>query len=102
MFRLPSCSLNIGMAQRMLPSGGPSLTVYAALWWPKFNNVCCPLVAPLLAPLVNSMIFLPRFSELLQSLDMCENDPVAIARCFVDKVRVKIQLVLNDSEIRSC
>ncbi|XP_041810491.1 pleckstrin homology domain-containing family G member 3 isoform X2 [Chelmon rostratus] len=24
-------------------------------------------------------------SELLQSLDMCENDPVAIARCFVDK-----------------
>lgn len=28
-----------------------------------------------------------HFSELLQSLDMCENDPVAIARCFVDKVR---------------
>lgn len=25
-------------------------------------------------------------SELLQSLDMCANDPVAIARCFVDKV----------------
>ncbi|XP_067335742.1 pleckstrin homology domain-containing family G member 3 isoform X4 [Channa argus] len=24
-------------------------------------------------------------SELLQSLDMCENDPVAIAQCFVDK-----------------
>ncbi|XP_064182173.1 pleckstrin homology domain-containing family G member 3 isoform X1 [Anguilla rostrata] len=24
-------------------------------------------------------------SELLQTLDMCENDPVAIARCFVDK-----------------
>uniref|UniRef100_G3NSU7 DH domain-containing protein n=1 Tax=Gasterosteus aculeatus TaxID=69293 RepID=G3NSU7_GASAC len=24
-------------------------------------------------------------SELLQSLDMCESDPVAIARCFVDK-----------------
>ncbi|XP_045579404.1 pleckstrin homology domain-containing family G member 3 isoform X4 [Salmo salar] len=24
-------------------------------------------------------------SELLQSLDMCENDPVAVARCFVDK-----------------
>ncbi|XP_059908136.1 pleckstrin homology domain-containing family G member 3 isoform X2 [Gadus macrocephalus] len=24
-------------------------------------------------------------SELLQSLDLCENDPVAIARCFVDK-----------------
>lgn len=25
-------------------------------------------------------------SELLQDLDMCENDPVAIARCFVEKV----------------
>ncbi|KAL0969188.1 hypothetical protein UPYG_G00223640 [Umbra pygmaea] len=24
-------------------------------------------------------------SELLQSLDMCENDPVSVARCFVDK-----------------
>ncbi|XP_056151861.1 pleckstrin homology domain-containing family G member 3 [Lampris incognitus] len=24
-------------------------------------------------------------SELLQSLDMCENDPVAVAKCFVDK-----------------
>ncbi|XP_030629732.1 pleckstrin homology domain-containing family G member 3 isoform X2 [Chanos chanos] len=24
-------------------------------------------------------------SELLQSLDMCDNDPVAVARCFVDK-----------------
>lgn len=26
-------------------------------------------------------------SELLQTLDMCDNDPVAIARCFVMKVR---------------
>lgn len=26
------------------------------------------------------------FSELLQSLDMCDSDPVAIAQCFVDKV----------------
>lgn len=26
-------------------------------------------------------------SELLQSLDMCASDPVAIARCFVDKVQ---------------
>lgn len=31
-------------------------------------------------------------SELLQSLDMCENDPVAIARCFVDKVSMAIFL----------
>jgi len=29
------------------------------------------------------------FSELLQSLDMCDNDPVAIARCFVIKVMFK-------------
>ena len=28
----------------------------------------------------------PVFSELLQSLDQCDNDPVAIARCFVMKV----------------
>uniref|UniRef100_A0A3Q1GC99 Pleckstrin homology and RhoGEF domain containing G3 n=1 Tax=Acanthochromis polyacanthus TaxID=80966 RepID=A0A3Q1GC99_9TELE len=27
-------------------------------------------------------------SELLQALDMCDNDPVAVARCFVMKVRV--------------
>lgn len=27
-------------------------------------------------------------SELLQSLDMCDNDPVAIAKCFVDKVSI--------------
>lgn len=86
MFRLPSCSLNIGMTQCMLASGGQNL------------SVCCPLVAPL----VNSIIFLPRFSELLQSLDMCENDPVAIARCFVDQVRDKVHFALNDSEIRSC
>lgn len=38
---------------------------------------------------INTEIFncdVLHFSELLQSLDMCENDPVAIARCFVDKV----------------
>lgn len=29
------------------------------------------------------------FSELLQSLDMCDNDPVAIAQSFVDKVSRK-------------
>ena len=38
------------------------------------------------------------FSELLQSLDMCENDPVAIARCFVDKVRGAVSLVLINSD----
>lgn len=33
------------------------------------------------------------FSELLQSLDMCDNDPVAIARCFVIKVKFKLNTV---------
>lgn len=28
------------------------------------------------------------FSELLQDLENCENDPVAIADCFVSKVRL--------------
>lgn len=36
------------------------------------------------------LINLIYFSELLQCLDMCENDPVAIAHCFVDKVRKSI------------
>ena len=29
-------------------------------------------------------------SELLQALDLCDNDPVAVARCFVMKVRGEI------------
>lgn len=29
----------------------------------------------------------PVDSELLQALDLCDNDPVAVARCFVLKVR---------------
>lgn len=29
----------------------------------------------------------PVASELLQDLDLCDNDPVAVARCFVLKVR---------------
>lgn len=41
-----------------------------------------------------------HFSELLQSLEMCENDPVAIALCFVDKVSVTICLaVISASRI---
>lgn len=43
--------------------------------------------------------FVLHFSELLQSLDMCENDPVAIARCFVDKVRGTILLKQMYSDI---
>lgn len=33
------------------------------------------------------MVMFPVDSELLQALDLCENDPVAVARCFVMKVR---------------
>uniref|UniRef100_A0A8C4ZF51 DH domain-containing protein n=1 Tax=Gadus morhua TaxID=8049 RepID=A0A8C4ZF51_GADMO len=41
-------------------------------------------------------------SELLQSLDLCENDPVAIARCFVDKVsRRSISVVALTDCMRS-
>lgn len=40
-----------------------------------------------------------NFSELLQCLDMCENDPVAIAQCFVDKVSKTITGTLHSSKI---
>lgn len=33
----------------------------------------------------------PVDSELLQALDLCDNDPVAVARCFVLKVRGAVQ-----------
>lgn len=60
----------------------------------QINSVCCPLVVTTLSAsqgfyrlLTDSgFVFTPCFSELLQSLDMCDNDPVAIAQCFVDKV----------------
>lgn len=76
----------------------------------KFNSVCCPLVGIFLNKELNWLnhaacfVFLFRevnwlhflsccvlsFSELLHSLDVCGNDPVAIAQCFVDKVRGKV------------
>lgn len=36
---------------------------------------------------VATVTVFPVHSELLQDLDQCDNDPVAIARCFVIKVR---------------
>lgn len=33
------------------------------------------------------MVMFPVYSELLQALDLCDHDPVAVARCFVMKVR---------------
>ncbi|XP_041711173.2 pleckstrin homology domain-containing family G member 3 isoform X2 [Coregonus clupeaformis] len=52
--------------------------------------LCFAVVTPLsLCPLCcgkpDSLESMDRMSELLQSLDTCENDPVAVARCFVDK-----------------
>lgn len=41
----------------------------------------------LLAVPSSPCVFFFSCSELLHSLDMCENDPVAIAQCFVEKVR---------------
>lgn len=40
-------------------------------------------------------------SELLQALDMCDNDPVGVARCFVMKVRIVHRQVLLDQNIKS-
>lgn len=40
------------------------------------------------------------FSELLQDLENCENDPVAIADCFVSKVSLQHQLQSAVGEIR--
>ncbi len=47
------------------------------------------------------MVF-PVDSELLQALDLCDNDPVAVARCFVMRVRRKIQRdETEDSNVKS-
>uniref|UniRef100_A0A3B4U8D7 DH domain-containing protein n=1 Tax=Seriola dumerili TaxID=41447 RepID=A0A3B4U8D7_SERDU len=48
---------------------------------------------------INTELSVLHFSELLQSLDMCENDPVAIARCFVDKVTDKCHCLLSSSSV---
>lgn len=42
-------------------------------------------------PVVVVMAMFPVDSELLQALDLCDNDPVAVARCFVMKVRTSSQ-----------
>lgn len=93
--------------------------------WLMFGGACCPPVVTFIhkwtnlgqgrnerhcVVLIYWILFLPtpinhpRFpthcfvlysSELLHSLDMCENDPVAIAQCFVDKVRGKVATVAD-------
>lgn len=50
------------------------------LW--SFNK---PVVAVVIAVVMVTVF--PVDSELLQALDLCDNDPVAVARCFVLKVR---------------
>lgn len=45
-----------------------------------------PVVVVVIAAVVMVTVF-PVDSELLQALDLCDNDPVAVARCFVMKVR---------------
>lgn len=39
----------------------------------------------------------PVDSELLQALDLCDNDPVAVARCFVLKVRGAVRLTSSSA-----
>lgn len=43
-----------------------------------------PVVAVVIAVVMVTVF--PVDSELLQALDLCDNDPVAVARCFVLKV----------------
>lgn len=52
-----------------------------ALSGSKYTGVSIPRCAIIL-----SSFLVLRFSELLQDLENCENDPVAIADCFVSKV----------------
>lgn len=60
--------------------------------WLEINGVCYPLVVTTFTACTDSGFV---FSELLQSLDMCDNDPVAIAQCFVDKVSGKFSCCLT-------
>ena len=52
-----------------------------ALSGSKYTNVSIPRCAIIIFPFA-----VLCFSELLQDLENCENDPVAIADCFVSKV----------------
>lgn len=38
-------------------------------------------------------------SELLQDLDSCNSDPVAVARCFVDRVRGALEVALSGEQL---
>lgn len=42
------------------------------------------------------MVMFPVDSELLQALDLCDNDPVAVARCFVMKASHQNAVCLSD------
>lgn len=90
--------------------------------WLTFDGACCPPVVtfihkgtnlsqgrserhwilflhtPINHPRILTHCFVLYSSELLHSLDMCENDPVAIAQCFVDKVRGKVPTVPDSVE----
>jgi hypothetical protein len=52
------------------------------------SSIKCPKDNSLILPLYVFCFI----SELLQDLENCENDPVAIAECFVSKVSRKIHL----------
>lgn len=38
------------------------------------------------------MVSFPSHSQLLRDLDSCNSDPVAVASCFVERVRVTLVL----------
>lgn len=55
----------------------------------EVENVAAVVQAGGLSLAVVMVLLFSVHSELLQDLDMCDNDPVAVARCFVMKVRTK-------------
>lgn len=54
-----------------------------------------PVVAVVIAVVMVTVF--PVDSELLQALDLCDNDPVAVARCFVLKVRGAVRLTASSA-----
>lgn len=61
------------------------------LTWAPEPLLTGPVSQPIVVVVVVTVVMVTAFpvdSELLQALDMCDNDPVGVARCFVMKVRI--------------
>lgn len=83
-----------------LPASSSASSIAAmndeALSGPEYTYVSIPRCAIIVFPFP-----VLSFSELLQDLENCENDPVAIADCFVSKVSGYCRSLQHDTGVRS-